>query len=323
MNSPLDAFPSESSADAQTRHAMVLSTDARPGFRRTRRTTRINRARRRLIGAVDGVADAIADAAAFMLTLLRRMTTRRRHPIHRPAWASHDRLAVIATAALTSAAVTELTLWLGSEPRSRAEPPMAAVSAQVDRGETSVAPALSAYRPPVQFSREAAPIVPEPPVDSAPTPTPALRTPPPLAPLMLAKDYAEPQDGTPPQDWPVLMDARMPVGTSGPAPQRPAPVASLASGRERAGSSAGRRENSRESGRASGREARAAAPSAAASLGLVVITQPEGARVTINGVGWGITPLTIGHLPPGAKRIRVTKPGYRSEERVVQGRRAC
>ena len=52
-------------------------------------------------------------------------------------------------------------------------------------------------------------------------------------------------------------------------------------------------------------------------MGLVVITQPEGARVTINGVGWGMTPLTVAHLPPGMKRVRITKPGYRSEERVV------
>jgi len=34
-------------------------------------------------------------------------------------------------------------------------------------------------------------------------------------------------------------------------------------------------------------------------------------------VGWGMTPLTVAHLPPGAKRVRLTKPGYRSEERVV------
>jgi hypothetical protein len=50
---------------------------------------------------------------------------------------------------------------------------------------------------------------------------------------------------------------------------------------------------------------------------LIVITEPAGARVTINGVGWGTTPLTIRHLPPGAKRVRVTKAGYQSVERVV------
>jgi PEGA domain len=56
---------------------------------------------------------------------------------------------------------------------------------------------------------------------------------------------------------------------------------------------------------------------AGAASGLVVVTEPTGARVTINGVGWGSTPLTIPYLPPGAKRIRVTLPGFESAERVV------
>ena len=46
-----------------------------------------------------------------------------------------------------------------------------------------------------------------------------------------------------------------------------------------------------------------------------IITQPEGAGVTVNGVGYGTTPLEIPYLPPGAKRIRVTKAGYETEER--------
>jgi PEGA domain len=49
----------------------------------------------------------------------------------------------------------------------------------------------------------------------------------------------------------------------------------------------------------------------------IVITQPAGARVTVNGVGYGATPLSIPHLPPGARRIRVSKAGYRSQERSV------
>jgi cytoskeleton protein RodZ len=51
---------------------------------------------------------------------------------------------------------------------------------------------------------------------------------------------------------------------------------------------------------------------------LVITSEPAGARVTIDGVGWGETPLTVRHLPAGAKRIRVTKGGYQGEERVVQ-----
>ena len=50
---------------------------------------------------------------------------------------------------------------------------------------------------------------------------------------------------------------------------------------------------------------------------LVVRTQPEGARVTVDGIGWGTSPVAIRHLPPGDKRIRVSKPGYGSSERVV------
>jgi cytoskeletal protein RodZ len=57
---------------------------------------------------------------------------------------------------------------------------------------------------------------------------------------------------------------------------------------------------------------------------LVVTTQPAGARVTVNGIGWGISPVTIRHLPPGDKRIRVSKEGYEASERifrVAEGRR--
>ena len=51
---------------------------------------------------------------------------------------------------------------------------------------------------------------------------------------------------------------------------------------------------------------------------LTVITEPMGARVTVNGIGWGITPVTIRYLAPGTKRVRVTREGYRSEERLIQ-----
>ena len=51
---------------------------------------------------------------------------------------------------------------------------------------------------------------------------------------------------------------------------------------------------------------------------LTVITEPAGARLTVNGVGWGITPVTIRYLPPGAKRVRVTREGYLADERVIQ-----
>ena len=51
---------------------------------------------------------------------------------------------------------------------------------------------------------------------------------------------------------------------------------------------------------------------------LVVTTEPSGARVTVNGIAWGVSPVTIHHLPAGDKRIRVTKEGYAAQERVLR-----
>ena len=57
---------------------------------------------------------------------------------------------------------------------------------------------------------------------------------------------------------------------------------------------------------------------------LRVTSTPAGARVTINGIGWGQTPLTIDHLPLGAKTVRITHDGYTSLERsvVIDGQQA-
>jgi hypothetical protein len=67
------------------------------------------------------------------------------------------------------------------------------------------------------------------------------------------------------------------------------------------------------------RAARAAAtPVHTASEGQLRVTStPPGARVTVNGIGWGQTPLTIGHLPLGTKTVRVTRDGYASQQRLV------
>lgn len=51
---------------------------------------------------------------------------------------------------------------------------------------------------------------------------------------------------------------------------------------------------------------------------LVVTTDPPGARVTVNGIGRGTTPLTVRYLPLGEVRIRISKDGHLSRERVVQ-----
>jgi hypothetical protein len=53
------------------------------------------------------------------------------------------------------------------------------------------------------------------------------------------------------------------------------------------------------------------------SAAMTVTSTPEGARVTVNGIGWGETPVTISHLPPGQKVVRVTKEGYESQQRII------
>jgi cytoskeletal protein RodZ len=50
---------------------------------------------------------------------------------------------------------------------------------------------------------------------------------------------------------------------------------------------------------------------------LIVRTDPPGAQVTVNGIGWGVSPATIRHLPPGSKHVRVTKQGFAATERVL------
>lgn len=64
----------------------------------------------------------------------------------------------------------------------------------------------------------------------------------------------------------------------------------------------------------------ATVPVAAPSLdaALVIETEPPGAQVTVDGIGWGRTPVTIRHLPAGDKRVRVTLSGHTTEERHVR-----
>ena len=58
---------------------------------------------------------------------------------------------------------------------------------------------------------------------------------------------------------------------------------------------------------------------------LRITSDPAGALVTVNGVGWGSTPVTIRYMPAGKKLIRASKPGYVSTQRgldFVPDRRA-
>ena len=54
---------------------------------------------------------------------------------------------------------------------------------------------------------------------------------------------------------------------------------------------------------------------------LQVTTIPSDARVTVDGIGWGQTPLTIEHLPIGKRTVRVTREGYMSQQFQVDLRR--
>jgi cytoskeleton protein RodZ len=50
---------------------------------------------------------------------------------------------------------------------------------------------------------------------------------------------------------------------------------------------------------------------------LVIVSDPAGARVTVDGIGRGQTPISVDALPPGTRRIRVTLAGYRAADLTV------
>ena len=50
---------------------------------------------------------------------------------------------------------------------------------------------------------------------------------------------------------------------------------------------------------------------------LRITSEPTGAQVTVNGIGWGVTPLTIRYMPFGKKLIRATKSGYLGAQRSL------
>jgi cytoskeleton protein RodZ len=68
--------------------------------------------------------------------------------------------------------------------------------------------------------------------------------------------------------------------------------------------------------RVNGREGET--PAADSPTVLVVRTDPPGTRVTVDGIGWGETPVTLRYLTPGRKRVRLSKVGYVTVERLVQ-----
>lgn len=53
-------------------------------------------------------------------------------------------------------------------------------------------------------------------------------------------------------------------------------------------------------------------------LALTVMSSPPGARVLVDGIGYGPTPITIRHLRPGQRRVRLVLDGYVSVEQRVR-----
>jgi len=51
---------------------------------------------------------------------------------------------------------------------------------------------------------------------------------------------------------------------------------------------------------------------------LVVVSDPPGARVIVDGIGRGTTPVTIRYLAAGEKRVRVVKDGFPAQERTIR-----
>jgi transcriptional regulator with XRE-family HTH domain len=51
---------------------------------------------------------------------------------------------------------------------------------------------------------------------------------------------------------------------------------------------------------------------------LTVTSEPAGARVTVDGIARGVTPVTVRHVSPGDRRVRVTLPDFVADERSVR-----
>jgi cytoskeleton protein RodZ len=58
-------------------------------------------------------------------------------------------------------------------------------------------------------------------------------------------------------------------------------------------------------------------PVTAVSPVLVVTSNPPGARVVVDGIGRGTTPVRINYLPLGEKTVRVVHDGYVSQEQSI------
>jgi cytoskeletal protein RodZ len=61
----------------------------------------------------------------------------------------------------------------------------------------------------------------------------------------------------------------------------------------------------------------AGTPANALEAELTITSEPSGARVTVDGISRGITPVTVRHLSSGDRRVRVTMADFAADERHV------
>jgi PEGA domain len=296
MSSPLDAFPPEASESAQVLAKVDQpredSGSWHPVFADIPLTPRAAIGHRRhtvvRLPTLAGVTGALR-------TMARPLMVRRERRVALVTTVPGAHVSVIATAAFTSAGVSLLTMWLWGQVVAPESRPLPAVVSTA----SAHSPALLEARqiePPRALTAVAASLQPRTPTLPVPTPVvavPAKPTPLPAAPRAQAA-VPSPAKPLPPAPAPVKH-------ASIARPAEPAPALSQTS----AGTTAESDHNARATG-------------TSGASGLLVITEPEGARVTINGVGWGTTPVAIPYLPSGSKRVRVTKSGYDSEERLVE-----
>jgi cytoskeletal protein RodZ len=110
--------------------------------------------------------------------------------------------------------------------------------------------------------------------------------------------------------------ADAPVTTaSAPAPEADAPVIALAAATEAVRANAGDIEIATEPAVPPPAVTGNVAAADATEGELRITSEPAGALVTVNGIAWGPTPVTIQYMPFGKKLIRATKPGYVSAQR--------
>jgi hypothetical protein len=240
----------------------------------------------------------LAVGATRVLRLVGRpLIGRRQGRVAVPATASRGNFSVIATAALTSAGVTMLVMWLWGQVTD----PNGLQFAGVMSNTSGLTPAL------LEARALAAPVTL---TGLAPSPRPS------IPPLRAPQPVVATPTRVPPVSVPQAVKAAEPTPArtepAAPAPMQRVAVARVA---ETAPPAA---EASSTALSAAEPDAGARATGTSGGSGLMVITEPEGARVTINGVGWGTTPVAIPYLSSGSKRVRVTKPGYESEERVIE-----